>query len=114
MAYHCYQLHKLSYAIKNSPTIVLPRWYEILKEQGLKSHMMPRDVPTRWNSTYDMLDFANDYQNALDIITGDRNMDLRRFEMSPGEWVVAKQLREVLKVCYLYQSFLIITFRVFV
>ena len=106
MAYHCYQLRKLSYAIKNSPTIVLPRWYEILKEQGLKSRMMPCDESTCWNSTYDMLDFADDYQKALDIITGDRNMDLRRFVMSPGEWVVAKQLREVLKVCFLYQSFL--------
>lgn len=62
---------------------------------------MPRDVSTRWNSTYDMLDFANDYQSALDIITGDRTMDLRKFEMSQEEWIVAKQLREVLKVCFL-------------
>lgn len=60
--------------------------------------MMPRDVSTRWNSTYDMLAFANDYRSALDIITGDRNMDLRKFEMSQEEWIVAAQLREVLKV----------------
>jgi hypothetical protein len=62
--------------------------------------MMPRDVSTRWNSTYDMLAFAFDYRSALDIITGDRSMDLRKFEMSQEEWTVAEQLREVLKVCF--------------
>ena len=93
--------------MKNSPTIILPRWYQIFKEQGLKSRMMPRDVSTRWNSTYDMLDFASNYQPALDIITADRNMDLRRFEMSQEEWVVVKQLREVLKVCFIYLPFFI-------
>ena len=49
-----------------------------------------------------MLAFANEYQSALNILTGDRNMDLQKFEMSQEEWIVAEQLGEVLKVCFLY------------
>ena len=63
--------------------------------------MIPRDVATRWNSTYDMLVCGNEYRVALDIITSDRTMDLRKFEMSQEEWAVLEQLQEVLKVCSL-------------
>jgi len=60
--------------------------------------MMPRDVTIRWNSMYDMLVVGNEYSEAVDVITGDRNMNLRKFEMSKEEWAVAEQLQEVLKV----------------
>jgi hypothetical protein len=59
---------------------------------------MPRDVTTRWNSTFDMLDFAIKYRSAVDKITADRNADLRRFELNNNDWEIAKQLRDVLKV----------------
>ncbi|KAF8232757.1 hypothetical protein L208DRAFT_1270462, partial [Tricholoma matsutake] len=54
-------LCKMAYAIKNSSTIILPKWYSNLNELELKSHIMPRDITTQWNSTYDMLDFALKY-----------------------------------------------------
>ena len=60
--------------------------------------MMPRDVATRWNSTYDMLEFAIDYRAALDSMTGDRDMNLRKFELSKKEWSMASELSEVLHV----------------
>lgn len=60
--------------------------------------MMPRDVSTRWNSTYDMLKFAVDYRPALDSITADRDMKLRQYELDQEEWDIAKHLCEVLKV----------------
>jgi hypothetical protein len=60
--------------------------------------MMPRDVATRWNSTYDMLQFALDYQAGLEEITSDRDMKLRKYEMDEEEWELARQLCQVLKV----------------
>jgi hypothetical protein len=63
--------------------------------------MMPRDVSTRWNSTYDMVEFAIEYRAALDIMTADRDMNLRKFELSKKEWGLVTELCEVLKVCFI-------------
>src|ERR1700678_1649466 len=52
------QLRALSNAIKNSSTILLPIWNTKLEDLRLNIRIMPRDVATRWNSTFDMLDFA--------------------------------------------------------
>lgn len=60
--------------------------------------IMPRDVATRWNSTYDMLAFALEYRQAIDDITGDRSLGLRNFELNEKEWEIAEQLCNVLKV----------------
>lgn len=59
---------------------------------------MPRDVSTRWNSTYDMLKFAYLYREAIDKITGDRAMKLREYELLESEWETVKHLRDSLKV----------------
>lgn len=98
------QLRGLSLAIKNSSTIVLPKWYDVLETLSLKPRMMPRDVSTRWNSTYDMVEFAIEYCAALDVMTADRDMNLRKFELSKREWGMVTELCEVLKVIF-YNSF---------
>jgi len=85
-------------AIKNSSTIALPKWYEVIEDLGLNPRIMPRDVATRWNSTYDMVEFAIEYRAALDIMTADRDMNLRKFELSKKEWAMASELCEVLQV----------------
>ena len=60
--------------------------------------MMPRNVSTRWNSTFDMLDFAVEYQEVLDLITGNQKMKLRQYELDEEDWEIATKLRDVLKV----------------
>jgi hypothetical protein len=97
---HTSQLCKTAFAIKNSSTMILPWWYEVLEELGLDSHMMPQDVSTQWNSTFDMLKFAIEYCAAIDVITAKRNMKLCNYELGKDEWKVAEELCEVLKVCY--------------
>ena len=80
---------------------MLPQWFSVLEELHLDARMMPRDVRTWWNSTLDMLDFAVENREALDIITGDRDMKLRKYELSEDEWDIAIQLRDILKVSLL-------------
>lgn len=59
---------------------------------------MPRDVATRWNSTFKMLDYALEYREAIDKLTQDRSMELRKCELDDNEWEIAEQLRNVLQV----------------
>ena len=65
---------------------------------GLKKRSMPRDVTTRWNSTYDMLDFAVNHKIPLNAMTSDAVNKLRLYEMNEEEWGYAVELRDVLKV----------------
>lgn len=84
--------------MKNSTTILLPKWFSLLEELELSLRMIPRDVSTRWNSTFDMLNFALEYQTAIKTITSDRDLNLRQFELSKTEWTNTQHLRDVLKV----------------
>ena len=59
---------------------------------------MPRDVTTRWNSTFDMLAFAVQYRSAIENITGDKSANLRKYELDEAEWNIASQLHSTLKV----------------
>jgi hypothetical protein len=60
--------------------------------------MMPRDVSTRWNSTFDMLEFTIKYRPAIDAITAACDFGLRQCELVPAEWKIASELQDVLKV----------------
>jgi hypothetical protein len=91
-------MRKIAFAIKNSTTIVLPQWFSVLRELNITERMMPRDVKTRWNSTFDMLDFAVEHIMAIDTVTADRDMKLRQYELSEDDWDMACQLRDILKV----------------
>jgi hypothetical protein len=60
---------------------------------------MPRNVVTRWNSTYDMLEFALQYRAVIDRITVDKKLpQLRKYELDEDEWEVIENLTSVLEV----------------
>jgi len=90
-------------------TILLPRWIQLLKDltndssDPLTIRMMLRDVATCWNSMYNMLVFALEYCEAIDRISGDR--DMWKYELSEEEWSVIQQLCDVLAVCCAHLSF---------
>ncbi|KAG0696295.1 hypothetical protein DFH29DRAFT_791569, partial [Suillus ampliporus] len=63
------KLRKLSYKLINSTTILLPAWRKILLDLQMTPTNMPQDVCTRWNSTFDMLDYAVVHQEAIDTVT---------------------------------------------
>ncbi len=65
----------------------------------MSPRVLPRDVRTRWNSTFHMLQVALEYRVPFDEITASKKYDLRDFEMDEDEWKMAEQLRDVLKVC---------------
>jgi hypothetical protein len=64
--------------------------------------IMPCDVSTRWNSIFDMLDFAILYREAIDTMTANRLLKLRQFELDNEEWEIAERLRDTLRVWFIY------------
>ncbi|KAG2030877.1 hypothetical protein BDR03DRAFT_810762, partial [Suillus americanus] len=63
------KLCKLAYKLIHSTTLLLPAWKMILEELKLGDRIMPHDVSTWWNLTFDMLEFALEYREVIDAIT---------------------------------------------
>lgn len=61
--------------------------------------LIPRDVKTRWNSTYDMLKLALKYRVVVDDVTADKALKLRKYELDDEDWTIIADLMRVLKVC---------------
>jgi hypothetical protein len=59
---------------------------------------MPRDVATRWNSTFDVLQYTLKHKEAVEIITQKKEMGLRQCELVEEEWEMLNDLCKVLKV----------------
>jgi hypothetical protein len=55
-------------------------------------------VKTRWNSTFDMLKVALEFRKAIDDITANKALKLRKYELDDEEWDILKDLLRVLKV----------------
>ncbi|KAG1839727.1 hypothetical protein DFJ58DRAFT_733175 [Suillus subalutaceus] len=91
-------VHKLAYKIIHSTNIVLPAWHGIQRDLSEPQTLMPRDVATWWNSTFDMLNYALEHREAVDAITQRRDLGLRKYELEDNEWVILQQLRDILKI----------------
>ncbi|KAK7034801.1 hypothetical protein R3P38DRAFT_2518453, partial [Favolaschia claudopus] len=97
-------IRKLSFGIIHSTTILLPAWRSLCRKQKYKERLLPRDVRTRWNSTYDMLCFAAKYRPVIDAITSDKSYKLRKYELDDDEWKIIDDLIHVFKTATLYFS----------
>jgi hypothetical protein len=92
------KLRQLSFSIVRSTTIALPAWRSSCQEFGLKPRTFPRDVVTRWNSTFDMLSFALEYRRVIDSLTRDKNLTLGEFHLAREEWLIVEDLVAILQV----------------
>jgi hypothetical protein len=92
------KLRNLSFAIINSTTKALPAWRRCCRKLKKKALLIPRDVTTRWNSTYDMLSFCQRFRESIDTITADKATKLRKYELDDGDWAIVEDLIAILKV----------------
>ena len=79
-------------------TITLPAWRTICTQLAFKPCLIPCDVVTRWNSTYDMMRFALEYREPIDTITANKELKLRKYELDDEDWRIIKDLVSVLEV----------------
>ncbi|KAJ7576299.1 hypothetical protein C8J56DRAFT_759954, partial [Mycena floridula] len=91
------KIRELSFTIIHSSTKLLPLWRTKCSELNMLVRLIPRDVATRWNSTFDILSFAVEYSPVIDAMTVLRDSPLRKYELSLAEWRIARDLVKVLK-----------------
>jgi hypothetical protein len=76
-----------------------PQWLDQCDKFKKPQNVMPRDVATRWNSTYDMLTFAIRYKDVIDAMCHPDSVTLKQYKLNVAEWALLTDLKEVLKVC---------------
>ena len=47
-----------------------------------------------------MMKFALTYREAIDKITADKSLKLRRYELDNNNWVIVEDLVSILQVCW--------------
>jgi hypothetical protein len=52
-----------------------------------------------------MLVFVLRYRKPIDVVTADKGLKLRKYELDEEEWAIAQELVDVLEVCFLRSLF---------
>ncbi|GBE87594.1 putative AC9 transposase [Sparassis crispa] len=86
------KVRRLSFVIIHSTTIALPAWHDACRSTKMPVRMIPRDVTTRWNSTYDMVSFALKYRQPIDNIMGNKVLKLPQYELDVDDWKITEDL----------------------
>ncbi|KAJ7230511.1 hypothetical protein GGX14DRAFT_344673, partial [Mycena pura] len=95
------KIWQLVFAIVHSTTIALPAWRTACKAKRKSSRLIPCDVRTRWNSLCDMLVVAIEYEEVVNVITRDRNLDLSKYDVTDAEWSILEDMVYTLKLHFI-------------
>lgn len=60
-----------------------------------------RRVVTRWNTDLDSLWRHVYFRPAVNLLTADRDLSLKQYQLTEPQWILAEQLISELKVCSL-------------
>ncbi|KAJ3831396.1 hypothetical protein F5878DRAFT_549610, partial [Lentinula raphanica] len=91
------QTRKVSFKIIHSTTLLLPRWREQVAGTEFDGQVIPRDVATRWNSTFDMLTaFLRLKEHIVQFLDRSSN-GLSDYALDEEEWDAIKDLVSILK-----------------
>ena len=94
------KIRKISFTIIHSTTIALPAWRKACTARKLPILLIPCDVKTCWNLTYDMVKIAYKFCPAIDHITANKSLNLHKYELDNDDRKVIGDLLQVLKVCF--------------
>lgn len=89
----------MSFKVINSPTILLPTWHKTVAGSAFENWALPRDVATRWNSTYDMLSAFIEMKDFVVKFLDSSSVGLVEYALTSAEWDVIEDLVYVMKVC---------------
>jgi len=92
------QSRKISFKIINLPTLLLPHWREVTASTPFENCILPRDVATRWNSTYDMLKAFLEMKNLVAKFMDSSLNGLLDYILSDEDWDAVNDLVSALKV----------------
>ena len=70
-------------------------WCNFCKQNGARPKKFGRDVPTRWNSTYFLLNESFAYKDLLCSFIAHYQYDV---ELYPSHWEVCSKILDILKV----------------
>ncbi|KAG1731341.1 uncharacterized protein EDB91DRAFT_1058809 [Suillus paluster] len=96
------QIRRLSFTIIHSTTIALPAWHKVCHELNLKERLIPQDVVTCWNSTYNMMKFVLAYKSVIDRVTADKSLKLCKYKLNNEDWGIIKDLVATYKKATLF------------
>ncbi|KAF5362814.1 hypothetical protein D9757_014266 [Collybiopsis confluens] len=89
-----YKCRKIAFKFINSSTLLLPRWRALLPDILI----LPWDVSTRWNSTYDMLNAFQSMRPQVTQFVDSNSNGLAEFQVGEEEWESINGLTAALKL----------------
>ncbi|KAJ3764927.1 hypothetical protein FB446DRAFT_604590, partial [Lentinula raphanica] len=95
---------KISFKIIHSTTLLLPKWREHVAGTKFEGRVLPRDMATQWNSTYDMMSAFLEMKEQVSEFLDCSSNCLSDFVLDDDEWEAIKGLVSILKDATLFFS----------